>query len=147
MISIDEISAGRGHNYVTIVIDTLTGQPLHVGKGKGESALEDFWKLLDPRRRKKIEAVAIDMGRAYISAVTKNLPNAKIVFDRFHVVKLVNDTLDRLRREVFQSAAQKDERVLAGTKYILLRNEEDFDDKKKERLEDLSYFLAYGINR
>jgi transposase len=137
MISIDEISAGKGHNYVTVVIDAKTGQPLHVGKGKGESALEDFWTLLGPRRRKKIEAVAIDMGNAYISAVTKNLPNAKIVFDRFHVVKLVNETLNKLRIDVLHAASQEDRRVLAGTKYILLRNEADLDDKKRERLGEL----------
>jgi transposase len=139
MISIDELSTHKGHKYVTLVINTETGQPLFIGDGKGESALEPFWKALGPRRCKRIKAVAIDMGKAYISAVTKNLPKAKIVFDHFHVVKLVNDTLNKLRVEVYKAASKEERAVLAGTKYILLRNNEEVaaDDEKSKRLEAL----------
>jgi transposase len=61
MISIDEISTHKGHKYVTVVIDALTGRPLYVGDGKGEDALDGFWKVLGPIRRKRIQAVAIDI--------------------------------------------------------------------------------------
>jgi transposase len=137
MISIDEISIKKGHNYLTVVIDAKTGQPIYTGDGKGEDALEDFWKLLGPRRRKRITAVAIDMGVAYISAVKKNLPHAKIVFDHFHVIKLVNDRLNDLRKKVYASAAKNDQKILAGIKYVLLKGEENLDEKGKTRLNEL----------
>jgi transposase len=125
MISIDELSTHKRHKYVTIVIDALTGRPLFVGEGKGEEALKPFWEALGPRRRKRILAVAIDMGKAYISAVSKNLPNAKIVFDHFHVVKLVNEVLNKLRIEVYKAASGAEKNIIAGTKFLLLGNNED----------------------
>jgi transposase len=139
MISIDEISTHKRHKYVTIVINAETGQPLFVGDGKSEESLAPFWEMLGPRRRKRIQAVAIDMGIAYISAVKKNLPNAKIVFDHFHVIKLVNEALNSLRRKVYATASSEDKTVLAGTKYLLLQNPETFpeDSPKAERLKQL----------
>jgi transposase len=137
MISIDEISIKKGHNYITIVIDAVTGQPLYVGDGKGEEALDAFWTMLGPRRRKRIKAVAIDMGRAYISAVQKHLPQARIVFDRFHVMKLVNETLDRLRKKVYATANDDQKLLLKGSKYLILSDEENLNEAKTERLDKL----------
>jgi transposase len=139
MISIDELSTHKGHKYVTLVVDALSGRPLFVGDGKGESALEPFWAVLGPRRRKRIQAVAIDMGKSYISAVKKNLPNAKIVFDHFHVIKLVNDTLNKLRIDVYKAASDAQKGIIVGMKYILLRNNEDVakDGPKSDRLKAL----------
>ena len=139
MISIDELSTHKGHKYVTLVINAVTGQPLFVGDGKGEAALEPFWAALGPRRRNRIKAVAIDMGKAYISAVTKNLPRAKIVFDHFHVVKLVNDVLNKLRIAVYKAASQELKPIIAGTKYVLLKNNENVaaDAKQSKRLQAL----------
>jgi transposase len=136
-ISIDEISVGKGHKYLTVVINAETGQPLYVGDGKGESALDDFWVMLGKRRAKKIKAVAIDMGKAYIAAVKKNLPNAAIVFDRFHVVKLVNETLDKIRRVEVAKASENNRGVITGTKYLLLSNSEDLSEDGKERIQKL----------
>jgi transposase len=146
-ISIDEISIGKGHQYLTVVINAETGTPIYVGDGKGESALDEFWKLLGKRRSNRIEAVAIDMGKAYIAAVKKNLPKALIVFDHFHVVKLVNQTLDLLRRKEMARASVEEQDVIKGTKYILLANEEDLTESKRKRLEkllDLNNILSSG---
>jgi len=85
-IAIDEISVGKGHKYLTIVLDLITGAVVFVGDGKGADALEPFWKRLKPRSAKKIKAVAIDMSPAYISAIQYNLPDASIVFDHFHII-------------------------------------------------------------
>ena len=86
-LAIDEITIGKGHRYLTIVLDLTTGAVVFVGDGKGSEALEAFWKRLK-RSKAKVEAVAIDMSPAYISAVTEKLPEATIVFDHFHVIKL-----------------------------------------------------------
>jgi transposase len=86
-----------------------------------------------------VEAVAIDMSPAYMSAVMEHLPGAAIVFDHFHVVKLFNDKLSDLRRDLYRKAKdqlQKD--VLKGTRWLLLKNPDNLDEKKgeKERLEE-----------
>jgi transposase len=137
-ISIDEISNKKGHDYLTVVINAVTGVPIYVGDGKGADALDGFWDLLGKRRMKRIEAVAIDLGKAYISAVKNKLPGATIVFDHFHVVKLVNKALDDLRKKVIRSASKDEKDLLTGTKFILLKNEEDLTDNQKVRLARLT---------
>jgi transposase len=99
-IAIDEISTGKGHRYLTIVLDLKSGAVVHVGRGKGGDALKDFWIRLR-RARANIEAVATDMSPAYIDAVVTHLPKATLVFDRFHVIKLYNDKLSELRRALY----------------------------------------------
>src|SRR6202043_2492482 len=96
-IAIDEISIGKGHRYLTIVLNLLSGAVVFVGDGKGAAALKPFWRRLR-RAHAKIEAVATDMSAAYIRAVRDNLQRAVHVFDHFHVIKLYNDKLSGLRR-------------------------------------------------
>lgn len=137
-IAIDEISIGKGHSYLTIVLDLNTGAVVFVGDGKGAESLLPFWKRLNASRA-EIEAVAIDMSPAYISAVIGHLPKAAIVFDHFHIVKLFNEKLSDLRRKLYHYVSTKMEKaVLKGTRWLLLKNPENLDDKKDEtqRLQD-----------
>jgi transposase len=120
-IAIDEISTGKGHQYVTIVMDLQGGAVVYVGKGKGGDALTPFWKRLRASHA-KIEAVATDMSPAYINAVTTHLKGATLVFDRFHVIKLYHDKLSALRRTLHRQLTdtmQKD--VLKGVRWLLLK--------------------------
>ncbi|MDA3790453.1 MAG: ISL3 family transposase [Desulfobacula sp.] len=131
-IAIDEISIGKGHQYVTIVMDLQTGRILHVDKGKGGDALTDFWKKIK-RSKAQIQAVSINMSPAYLSAVIENLPNVPIVFDRFHVVKLFNKKLSDFRRDLYNHLADSDEqKLIKGTRWLLLKNPENLQDDKKE---------------
>lgn len=84
-IAIDEISIGKGHRYLTVVLDFDSGAVVFVGDGKGTEALVPFCNKLK-KSNARINAVAIDMSPAYIAAVLENLPEAYIVFDRFHVM-------------------------------------------------------------
>jgi transposase len=131
-LAIDEISIGRGHRYVTVVLDLETGAVVFVGEGKRAAALDPFWRRLGASRA-RIEAVAIDMSQAYISAVTTCLPEATLVFDRFHVVKLMNDKLSKLRRSLQRQAEEAHKQVLKGTRWLLLMNPENLDEEKNER--------------
>ncbi len=131
-IAIDEISVGKGHKYVTIVMDLKSGAVVHVGRGKGGDALTAFWRRLRASHA-KIEAVATDMSPAYIDAVTRYLPKAILVFDRFHVIKLYNEKLSNLRRSLYNQLAdtmQKD--VLKGVRWLLLKRPENLDASKRE---------------
>ena len=137
-MAIDEIAVSKGHHYVTVALDLESGAVMFVGDGKGADALEPFWKRLS-HSPATVEAVAIDMSPAYMSAVLNHLPKATIVFDHFHVVKLFNDKLSDLRRDLYREAKdqlQKD--VLKGTRWLLLKNSGNLDEKKgeKERLEE-----------
>jgi len=132
-IAIDEICIGKGHRYLTVVLDLTTGAVVFVGEGKGADALIPFRARIK-RCKNSIEAVAIDMSTAYISAVITNLPKAAIVFDHFHVIKLYNDRLTELRRDLHREAQgplQKE--VLKGTRWLLLKNPENLDDELDER--------------
>jgi transposase len=130
-IAIDEISIGRGHRYVTVVLDLGSGAILFVGKGKKAAALRPFWRRLR-RSKAKIKAVAIDMSAAYISAVTENLPDAAIVFDRFHIVKLMNEKLTVLRRELYHEATSQQKQVLKGSRWLLLKRPDNLDASRDE---------------
>ena len=137
VIGIDEFAVKKGRVYKTIVVNLETGQIVYVGDGKGADALDGFWKLVN-KAGVKIEAVASDLSAAYISAVRQNAPNAVYVFDHFHMVKLINEALDKVRRRIVNQERAKEKKegvvgkssVVKGTKYILLRNSENITDPK-----------------
>jgi transposase len=131
-IAIDEISIGKGHRYLTIVLNLDSGAVVFVGDGKGTDALKAFWRRLK-RSKAKIEAVAIDMSPAYIAAVTKNLPETAIVFDHFHVIKLYNDRLADFRRQLYhQIDNEQQKQVIKGTRWLLLKNPENLNPDRSE---------------
>jgi transposase len=132
-IAIDEIAVAKGHRYLTVVMDLDSGAVVFVGDGKGADALKPFWKRLRPSKA-KVEAVAMDMSAAYRSAVSIHLPEAKIVFDHFHVVKLFNEKLSELRRALYREATEvMHKRVLKGTRWLVLKDPENRDVKKDEK--------------
>jgi transposase len=143
-VAIDEIAVGKGHHYLTVVLNLLSGAVVFVGDGKGVEALESFWKRLR-RARAKVEAVATDMSAAYIRAVHDNLPGAVHVFDHFHVIKLFNEKLSAFRRELYHQAGTEQQRkILKGTRWLLLKNPENLneDADERQRLEE-----ALRLNR
>jgi transposase len=132
-IAIDEIAVAKGHRYLTVVMDLESGAVVFVGDGKGADALKPFWKRLRPSKA-KIEAVAMDMSKAYWGAVRTHLSKAKIVFDHFHVVKLFNEKLSDLRRALYREATEvMHKEVLKGTRWLLLKNPENLDEEKDEK--------------
>lgn len=131
-IAIDEISIRKNHKYLTLVMDLITGIVVYVGEGKDAEALDNFWKRLK-QSGAKLEGVAMDMSPAYISAVIKNSPGTPIVFDHFHVVKLMNEKLSKIRRKLHRELEQAGEKsVLKGLRWILLKNPENLDKSRNE---------------
>jgi transposase len=157
-IAIDEIAVGKGHRYLTVVMDLESGAVVFVGDGKGADALKPFWKRLRPSKAKS-QAVAMDMSAAYRGAVSTYLPEAKIVFDRFHVVKLFNEKLTALRRALYREATEvMHKEVLKGTRWLLLKDPENLDEERDEkgRLEEalalnkslaVAYYLKDDLRR
>jgi transposase len=131
-IAIDEISIGKDHQYLTIVMDLKSGAVVFVGDGKGADALDLFWKRIRMARA-KIKAVAIDMSIAYISAIQENLPKAAIVFDHFHIIKLLNEKLTELRRRLYHELTEKlDKDLIKGTRWLLLKRPENLNQNRNE---------------
>jgi len=134
LIAVDEINIGKGR-YFTVVLNFKTGAIVFVGDGKGSEALEPFWVKLKRKNSVKIKAVAMDMSRAYIKAVTENLPNATIVFDHFHVIKLFNEKLSDFRRKLFDTAHEiMKKSVLKGSRWLLLTAREKLADKQNHKV-------------
>ena len=136
-IGIDEFAVRKGHVYKTIVVDLDSGRVLYVGDGKGADALTKFWSKVK-RKDIKIKHVATDLSAAFIASVMENCPEAVHVFDHFHVVKLMNEKLDDIRRKVYSMEKDVNKRkVLKGTRYLLLGNGADiFDKQHKTRLDN-----------
>jgi transposase len=131
-IAIDEICVGRGYRFLTLVLDLDSGAILFVGKGEKAESLRPFWRRVRAAKA-KIKAVAIDLSPAYLKAVTKHLPQAAVVFDRFHVVKLLNHKLTQLRRQLYRQATDDlKKKVLKGTRWLLLKNPDHLDPVKGE---------------
>ena len=132
-IAIDEIYQGKKLGYLTTVMDLQRGAVIFVGNGKGADALIPFWKRLR-KSGARIEAVATDMGPAYISAVQANLPDATLMFDHFHIIKLFNQKLTKLRRDLQREAENGlGKPVLKGIRWLLLKNPDNLDDTRDER--------------
>jgi len=132
-IAIDEIYLGKKEKYTTIVLDIDTGAIIYVAEGKDAGSLDPFWKKLK-RAKASIEAVASDMSPAYEKAITENIPDAAHVTDPFHVVKLFNDKLTQLRRDLYNEATDIEKKnVLKGSRWILLKNPENLRDELAER--------------
>ena len=135
-IAIDEICIGRPRKFLTIVLDLETGQVLHIGKGKGGDALNEFWKRLK-RSKAKIQAVSTDMASGYMSAVRKHLPKAVLVIDHFHLVKYMNDKLTTLRRQIAREAEESEKALLKGTRWLLVTGRKRLENKDNSREADL----------
>jgi transposase len=132
-IAIDEVAVGKGHRYLTLVLNLRSGAVVYVGEGKGVESLRAFWPRLR-RARARIRAVATDMGRPYILAVRQHLPRAVHVFDHFHVVKLFNDKLSAFRRQLYHELTDASQRrLLKGTRWLLLKNPENLDSAHNEQ--------------
>lgn len=122
-IGVDELSYRKHHKYVTIVIDHVTGRVVWAREGKNADTLRAFFEELGSERCALIKAVTIDMSQAYISAVAESAKNARIIFDRFHVQKLVQEALDEVRRaEVRASADAEERKALKRTRFALLKS-------------------------
>ena len=135
-ISVDEIAIKKGHKYMTIFTDIATGQIIHAVEGRSEEALRPFLKLLAKKAR-RLRGIGIDMSAAYASAIKMHLPNVAIIFDRFHVTKLLNDTIDKVRRAEYAKCKKLGLDVLKGQRFLLLRNFVDLDEGQKSNLKKL----------
>ena len=135
-LSVDEFSLKKGHKYMTVFTDIRTGRIVYAIEGRKVEDIAPFLRKLKKRAR-KLKAIAMDMSKSYISAVKKYLPNVSIVFDRFHVMKIINESLDLVRKEEFRKAGELGLDIGKGDRFLFLYNFENLDDSKRSKLQTL----------
>ena len=134
-ICIDETAARRGHDYVSIFVDIDTRKVVFVTDGRDAGTVAAFADHVDAHNSdaSRIKEVCIDMSGAFIKGVTENLTEAEITFDKFHVMKMLGDAVDKTRR-----AEAKARPELKGSRYVWLKNEANLSAEGRDTLATLS---------
>lgn len=133
-VGVDETAARRGHDYVSLFVDLDEKKTIYVTEGKSNETVVEFAKDLEEHggAAENIEYVSCDMSPAFIKGVTENLPNAEIVFDKFHIVKMINEAVDAVRREEVKTNP-----ILKDSRYVFLKNQSNYTDKQQEKYEEI----------
>lgn len=137
ILAIDEIAVRRGHRYLTVVLDYETGRVVWMGRDRNKETLSPFFQGMTETQRAQIQAVALDMWDPYINCIRRWCPEAKIVFDLFHIVKEFNKAIDAVRNREYRTASEEDRRILKGSKYLLLKNGENLKPEEASKLDKL----------
>jgi transposase len=138
VIGIDEVSRRKGQVYLTVVYDLERRVLLWVGDERTEEAVKPFFtKEMGPRRCRTLQVVCMDMWAAYANLVREHAPNAQILFDRFHIVKHLNEAVDAVRRDLWRRLTAKERTTFKGTRWLLLKNPWNLTGNQKERLSTL----------
>lgn len=135
-LGIDEFSIGKDHDYMTIFINLDTAQIIHAVEGRNREAIIPFIRKL-AKKAVNLKAVAMDMSGPFESAMEEFFPFLDIVFDRFHIMKLINDAIDKMRREQQRLYKEAGNDVLKGGRYLLLRNLDTLDSTQTSNLKIL----------
>jgi transposase len=144
-LGVDEVARAKGQSYFTLVYDLSPGvgygRILWVKEGRESAVLLEFLDALSPACAEGIEAVALDMGPAYIAAVRASLPDAAIVFDRFHVMQMFSKVIRDCRRAEFKAAKTlgdlTGQQTIKGSLWLLLSNRSTLKETDQGRLDQL----------
>jgi len=137
-IGIDEFSYRKRHSYVTVIVDHDRKRVIWAGEGRSADALSSFFEDLGEEGRERIETVTIDMSPAFKRAVADWLPNAEVIYDRFHVQRLVSNAVDEIRRaEVREEEDSLAAKSIKGTRYALLKRDWKLTTRDLEKLSDI----------
>jgi transposase len=133
-LGVDETSSKKGHKYVTLGVDLDASRVIHVTEGKGKSTLKKIQQHLADKGvpKEQVTELSMDLSPAFIAGAAESFPSANITFDRFHVVKLLNEAMDKVRR-----LERKEHDELKGQKYTFLKNEKNLNAKQKTKRDEL----------
>jgi transposase len=135
-LSVDEFSIRRGHTYMTVFLDIRTGRIIYAVEGRSVEDIQPFLEQLS-RKARNLKAIAMDMSRSYIAAVKEYIPHVSIVFDRFHVQKLLNEALDTVRKNEREKYQKEGLNIGQGERFLFFRNFENLDKDEQVRLKRL----------
>lgn len=138
-VCVDEKAVGRGQDYVTVVTGLVGGEPhvLYVGDGRDEAALNGFWEWLGPEACARIKAVSMDMSLSYQNSTRRYCPHADLIFDPFHMMKMLNKAVDEVRRQEVVMGTAAAQTALKQTRQMWLWAEENLPERHAARFEAL----------
>lgn len=141
-MGVDELFWGKG-KCLTVVSDLEVGEPIWAGPERKKATLDRFFaEYLPPRRRRAVKAVCVDMWQPFTDSLREHLPRAVIVFDKFHVMRHVNDAVDETRRQEFFRQAPRQRAAMRGKRWLLLTRWHNLPRAKRSQLKQ-----ALALNR
>ncbi len=143
VIGLDEVSIRKGHTYRIIVSDLVRRRPIWFGgTDRSEASLDEFFNWLGPKKNARVELAVMDMWKAFSNSTKKNAPAARILFDKFHVMRHLSDALDKVRKSEYKRLSGRDRRFIKGQKYTLLSHRENLTLEGRQSLK-----LLLGANK
>ena len=127
-IGLDETSRAKGHDYITLFVDLEKRRTIFITEGKDNTTVDRFKEDLEAHNGKadNIKEVSVDMSPAFKKGIDNNFPGAAIVYDKFHIIKHLNEAVNKVR-----IAETVEEKILKGTRYIFLKNEDNLTKNKR----------------
>lgn len=136
-IGMDEKSFGKGHDYISVMTDIDGRRVLEVVPDRTTESADQLWQTLTKDQRKGVRAVAMDMWKAFMKSARKQVPEAEIVHDKFHIVKYLNEAVDKVRRRENRKLLESEDRRLTGTKQLWLFAKKNLPGKRLKELKQL----------
>ncbi len=143
VVGIDEISIGKGHDYRIVVSDLEKRRPIWFGgPDRSEKSMDLFYQSLGPSRAGRIRLAVMDMWKPFENSALRNAPGAAILYDKFHVIRHLQDALDTVRKREYARVSGTDRSFIKGQKYTLLSRQENLTLDGRQSLKKL-----LGANR
>lgn len=135
VIGVDEISVRKGHTYRVVVADLDEQRPIWIGgTGRTKEDLDLFFADIGVERSKNIELAVMDMWKAFRNSTNEHAPQARIVFDKFHVLRHLANALDDVRRQEYKRVNDKERKYIKGQRYTLLSHKANLDENGRRSL-------------
>lgn len=143
VLGIDETSSKKGHTYITVAVDMEERRVIYAVPGKGADTIDAIGEHLESKgcKKEQIKQTCIDMSPAFISGILHNFKDASITFDKFHVVKIINEAMDKVRK-----LERNEFTMLKGYKYTFLKHDSKLNEKAKEAKYDILTLLPSIAN-
>lgn len=138
-LGVDEKAVAKGHQYMTIVCNLVTGAVEFVGGERKTETLNGFFSVLSTEQLRSIRAIALDMWEPYIKSIRYHISDSesKVVFDRFHVMKHIGKAVDDVRKAEHRQLMKDGNDSLKGSKYLWLHSYENLSSDQSEKFKDL----------
>jgi len=134
-IGVDEKSFGKGQDYISLMVDLDRSRVIEVSKDRSETSCDALFAKLTQTQKDGVEAVAADFWQAFRNSIVKQVPQAEIVHDRFHISQYLGEAVDLVRRQENRVLKKEGDHSLTGTRQLWLYNQENLDEDLFERLE------------
>ena len=131
-VGLDEKSFGRGQDYISVLSDLKRARVLEVRPGNDTQSGRALWQSMPEEQRARVQAAAMDMSAGFAAATRLDAPHVAIVYDKFHVSKLLNEAVDAVRRQEHRELGKEGESLLTGTRQLWLYNPLNLENARPE---------------